>query len=101
MLVRDKNIRNIPKVLLPNYIHCIGQQLIQALNDPRDLGSIYQGLAKHILAEYGGSLHISKLKQQPCTRSPIARTIFLLEREYKIHITTTNFKFLSKLNPKP
>ena len=66
--------------LLPYYIHCIGQQLLQALNDPGQLGDIYQGLTKYIAAKYGGSLHLPKLKQQACTRSPIARTLFLLKR---------------------
>ena len=85
--------------LLPDYIHCIGQQLIQALNDPGQLGNIYQGLAKYISAKYGGSLHLPKLKQQACTRSPIARTLFLLEREYEIHVTTAIRAFPIKNTP--
>ena len=79
--------------LLPDYVRCIGQQLIQALNDPGQLGTIYQGLTKHLLAKYGGSLHLSKLKQQACRRSPTVRTLFLLEREYGIHVTSTNRSF--------
>jgi len=85
--------------LLPDYIHCIGQQLIQALNNPGQLGLIYQGLTKYIVAKYGGSLHLPKLKQQACTRSPIARTLFLLKREYEIHVTTTNSAFPLKKTP--
>ena len=50
--------------LLPDYIRCIGQQLIQALNNLGQLGTIYQGLAKHRAAKYGGSVHLPKLKQQ-------------------------------------
>ena len=85
--------------LLPDYVHCIGQQLIQALNDPGQLGTIYQGLTKYISAKYGGSLHLPKLKQQACSRSPIARTLFLLQKEYEIHITTTNKTFPVKKIP--
>ena len=44
--------------LLPDYIRCIGQQLIQALNDQWQLGIIYQGLTKHIAAKYGGFFHL-------------------------------------------
>jgi hypothetical protein len=69
--------------LLPDYIHCIGQQLRQALNDPSQLGIIYQGLAKYIAAMYKGSLHLSKFKQQTCTRSPIARTFFYYKENTK------------------
>ena len=79
--------------LLPDYIHCIGQQLIQALNDPGQLGTIYQGLTKYITAKYKGFLLLPKLKQQACSRSPIARIIFLLEREYEYTTTTTNREF--------
>ena len=65
--------------LLPDYVRCIGQQLIQVLNDPGQLGIIYQGITKHLAAKYGGSLHLPKLKQQACRRTPTARTLFLLE----------------------
>jgi ribonuclease HI len=85
--------------LLPDYVHCIGQQLIQTLNDPCQLGTIYQGLTKYITAKYRGSLHLPKLKQQACSRSPIARTLFLLKREYEIHVTTTNKAFPVKKTP--
>ena len=85
--------------LLPDYIHCIGQQLLQALNDPGQLGIMYQGLTKFISATYGGSLHLPKLKQQACSRSPIARTLFLLKKEYEIHVTTNNKNFPIKKTP--
>ena len=52
-----------------------------------------------ISAKYNGSLHLPKLKQQACTRSPIAITLFLLGREYEIHITTTNRAFPIKKTP--
>ena len=82
--------------LLPYYIHCIGQQLLHALNDQGQLGTIYQGLTKYITARYGGSLHLPKLKQQACSRSPIARTLYLLKKEYEIHIATANKAFSVK-----
>ena len=85
--------------LLPDYVRCIGQQLIQALNDPGQLGTIHQGLTKHITAKYGGSFHLPKLKQQACIRSPIPRTLFLLEREYEIHVTSAKRSFPIKKTP--
>ena len=85
--------------LLPDYVRYIGQQLLQALNDPGQLGTIYQGLTKHLTAKYGGSLHLPKLKQQACRRSPTTRTLFLLEREYKIHVTSTKRLFPIKKTP--
>jgi hypothetical protein len=38
------------------YLTCIGEQLINALNDKGRLGQIYNGLTKHILAKHGGAL---------------------------------------------
>jgi hypothetical protein len=75
--------------ILPDYIHCIGKQLLNALNDQGQLGQIYQGLTKYISAKYGGSHHLPRLKYQACARSPTARTLYLLEREYEIHVHTT------------
>jgi hypothetical protein len=86
--------------LLPDYIHCIGQQLLQALNDQGQLGTIYQGLTKYIVAKYGGSLHLPKLKQQACSRSSIARTLFLLTPAYASLTEESKIqsqKFLDKL----
>lgn len=62
--------------VLPYYVDCISQQLVQALNDPRQLGIIYKGLTN-----YEGSLDLPKLKYQVCTRSPITITLYLLEKE--------------------
>jgi hypothetical protein len=56
--------------LLPDYINCIGQQLLQALNDPGQLGIIYQGLTKYISAKYGGSLHLPKLNNKHAQDRP-------------------------------
>ena len=75
--------------LLPNYINCVGKQLLNALNDQGQLSQIYQGLTKYITTKYGGSYHLPRLKYQACGRSPTIRTLYLLEREYEIHVHTT------------
>ena len=79
--------------ILPNYIHCIGKQLLNALNDQGQLGQIYQGLTNYIIAKYGGSYHLPRLKYHACVRSLTARTLYLLEREYEIHVQMTTKKF--------
>ena len=79
--------------LLPDYIRCIWQQLVQVFNVPGHLGIIYQRLTKHIAAKFGGARRLPKLKQQACVRSPIARTFFFLEREYEIHVYSTSHIF--------
>ena len=48
------------------YLRCIGGQLIDALNDPGELGTIYQGLTKYIIAKIGGVQHISRITKQSC-----------------------------------
>lgn len=52
---------NINTTSLPNYLHCIRQNFIQVLNDPRQLETIYQGITKHIIAKYGGSPHLHSI----------------------------------------
>lgn len=74
--------------ILPEYIHCIGKQLLNALNDQGQLGQIYQGLTKYITAKYGGSYHLPCLNYQACARSPTTKTMYLLEWEYEIHVST-------------
>ena len=44
------------------YLRCIGEQLRNALNDHGKLGTIYKGLTQHILAKYGGSKEIPRIK---------------------------------------
>ena len=75
--------------ILPDYINCIDKQLLNALNDQGQLGQIYQGLTKYITSKYGGSHHLPHLKYQACARSPISHTLYLLEREYEIHVHTS------------
>ena len=43
--------------------------------------------------------HLPRLKYQACTRSPISRTLIVLEREYEIHIHTTTKNFPIKQSP--
>ena len=56
------------------------------------LGKIYQGLTKQIATKYKRSHHLPELHYQACSISPLARTMFMLEREYRIFINTTNNK---------
>ena len=53
------------------YITCMGEQLINALNDKGRLGKKYNGITKYILAKHGGSLHLPRITQNDCIRSPI------------------------------
>lgn len=71
--------------LLPCQLHRATTN-IQALIDQGQLGAIYQGLAKHISAKYDGSQHLPTPQYQTCVRSPIACTIYLLERKYEIFV---------------
>ena len=81
------------------YLRCIGEQLQNALNDKGRLGKIYYGLTQFILAKFGGSKEISRIKYHHCVRSPITRTLFLLKHEAGVHLKSTINSFL--LNPSP
>ena len=52
------------------YLRCIGEQLQNALNDKGILGKIYYGLTQFILAKFGGSQEISRIKYHHCVRLP-------------------------------
>lgn len=75
------------------YVQCIGEQLINALNDPGRLGLIFNGLIQHILAKYGGVEEIPRIKQNEYIRSSTTQTLFFLkkleESTSKVH---TNFQ---------
>ena len=75
------------------YITCIGEQLINALNDQGRLGIIYTGLTTHILAKHGGSLNLPRISPHDCTRSPITRTLYLLKTIGGAHLKSTLVKF--------
>ena len=81
------------------YLRCIGEQLQNALNDKGRLGKIYYGLIQFILAKFGGSKEITRIKYHHCVRSPITRTLFLLKHEAGVHLKSTIDSFLS--NPSP
>jgi len=81
------------------YLRCIGEQLQHALNDIGRLGKIYNGLLQFILAKFGGSEEIPRIKYQHYVRSPITMTLFLLKNEAGIHLKSTLGNFL--LNPSP
>lgn len=63
------------------------------------LGIIYQGLTKLITTKYKGSHHLRELHYQTCSRSPLACTMFMLEREYGIFINTINNKLPLEQTP--
>ena len=75
------------------YLTCIGEQLINALNDQGRLGKIYNGLTTHILAKHGGSLNIPRISPHDCLRSPITRTLYLLKTIGGAHLKSTVEKF--------
>ena len=64
------------------YINCIGEQLINALNDQGRLGKIYHGLTTHILAKHGGSLNLPRISPHDCIRSPITRTLYITQNNW-------------------
>ena len=76
------------------YITCIGEQLINALNDQGRLGKIYNGLTTHIFAKHGGSLNFPRISLHDCIRSPITRTLYLLKTISEAHLESKLQKFL-------
>ena len=94
------NLFGIEAFSLQNaYLRCIGEQLQNALNDKGRLGHIYAGLLQFILAKYGGSQDIARIKYHHCVRSPITRTLFLLKHKAGVHLKSTINTFL--LTPSP
>ena len=94
------NLFGIEAFSLQNaYLRCIGEQLQNALNDKGRIGKIYAGLIQHILAKYGGSKDITRIKYHHCVRSPITRTLFLLKHKAGVHLKSTINNF--QLNPSP
>ena len=94
------NLFGIEAFSLQNaYLRCIGEQLQNALNDKGRIGKIYAGLLQFILAKYGGSKEITRIKYHHCVRSPITRTLFLLKHKAGVHLKSTINNFL--LTPSP
>ena len=81
------------------YITCIEEQLINALNDKERLKKIYNGLTKHLLVKYGGSLNLSRISQDDSIKSPITKTLYLITTTSGAHSRTTFAKFLLFLTP--
>ena len=91
--------------LLPDYIHCIGQQLLQVINEPCQLGTIYQGLTKYITTNYGGSLHVPiwaspgpKRPPSPVMQSSLALNL-IDSQLIRLVSTFVNFSFNLTFNP--
>jgi hypothetical protein len=89
---------NTTSILL-DYITYVSKQLIQSLNDQVQLRKSYQGLTEYIVIKYGRSLNLPKLTHQACGRSPTAMTLFLLERQFEIHIYTIKPSFTIRTTP--
>ena len=70
--------------LIQAYLRCIGEQLTDALNDPRILGNIYQGLTNYIFSLHSGSKNPT-IPTAACLHSPTTRTIYLLKNSRRIH----------------
>jgi hypothetical protein len=81
------------------YLHCIGKNLRDALNDSSRLGIIFQGLTNYIFAKNGGAQNIPRITQQACVRSLTTRTIFLLKHIAGTHIRNNKDGFI--LSPTP
>jgi hypothetical protein len=96
--LNDDNYVSTTSILL-DYITYISKQLIQSLNDQVQLRKTYQGLTKHIVIKYGRSLNLPKLTHQACGRSPTAMTLFLLEKQFEIHIDTIKPSFTIRTTP--
>lgn len=75
--LRDQH--HIHLIILPN----MHTKTTKSLNNHGHLGKIYQGLTKYIVIKYGRSLNLPKHTYRECTRSSIARTFFLIEREFE------------------
>ena len=94
------NLFEIETFSLQNaYLRCIGEQLQNALNDKGRLGKIYAGLLQFILAKYGGSQEITRIKYHHCVRSPITRTLFLFKHKAGVYLKSTINNFF--LTPSP
>jgi hypothetical protein len=76
------------------YLRCIGENLCNALNDPRRLGIIFQGLTNYIFAKNGGAQNIPRITQQACIWSPITCTLFLLKHIAGTHIRNNKDGFI-------
>lgn len=67
------------------YITCIGEQLIDTLNDKGRLVRIYNGLVKYILAKHGAK-NLTCISHHDFIRSPITQTLFLLKTNSGTHL---------------
>ena len=56
-------------------------------------------MTQFILAKFGDSKEITRIKYHHCIRSPITRTLFILKHEAGVHLKSTIDSFL--LNPSP
>lgn len=64
----------------------IGEQLKDALNDPRKLGTIYKGLTNYILAKNGGSCTLLRLIKKTSLYSFTSHTLYHFKYDGKTHL---------------
>jgi hypothetical protein len=66
---------------------------IQSHNFPKTLkgrlGKIYNELKKHILAKHGGLQNLPRISKHDCIRSPITRTLYILQTTSGAHLRST------------
>lgn len=94
----NKKDFDINTTSLPNYLHCIRQQFIQVLNDPRQLETIYKGITKHIIAKYGGSLHLHSITKINTLKILEEHTKHLMENIHQNAIEHLTVLILNKKN---
>ena len=82
-----------------DYLRCIGEQLLNALNDKGKLGKIYKGLLHLVLAKQGGSNNLPRIRSYDCFQSPITRTLFLLKTMGYIQLKSALDNFLHEPAP--
>lgn len=79
------------------YITCIGEQLINTLNDNNRLGQIYDGLVQYILARHrlgrGVKQNLTRIAHHDCIRTPITLTLVLLKTNSGTHLISMVDKF--------
>lgn len=75
------------------YLRCTREQLGDALNDTRKLGTINQGLTNYIIVKNDGIQNIPRITNNACVRSSITHTLFLLKHVTRTYIRSTHPNF--------
>lgn len=79
----------------PTIVPNMHTKTTKSLNNQGHLGKRYQGLPKYIVTnKVGLSISQNIPSYRECARSSIAKTFFLIEREFEIHVNTKETSFL-------